>query len=64
MFGEMRLIQIEQDDETIVIRPTNHDKLEAWSGKGIPAEHRAILPRNANANECGSAALSALERCT
>lgn len=63
LFKNMRHCQIESADGVISIRPTMHEKTEAWSGKGIERSDYVLLDQTASAEEIGNGAALALSRC-
>lgn len=59
VFKNMKHCTIERVDGVITIEPTNHEKLEAWGGKGIDKNDYEILDTAASDAELGKA----LKRC-
>ena len=64
LFREMKNCNIECRDALITIRPSHHDKLEAWSGDGISKESYVIISSNSPPLEIGAALRLAFVRCT
>lgn len=64
LFKQMARCGIEQEDDTITIRPTHHEKLEGWSGKGIAPADYVVVPASASPAEIGAALREAFRRCT
>jgi len=63
LFENMQLVQIESKDGQIELMPTNHEKLEGWSGDGIDKALHIMLPANADARLLGSSLRIVLARC-
>lgn len=55
-------IQLENDN-AIVIRPSNHEKLEAWSGDGIRESDYVKISADSPPAEIGAALRLAFSRC-
>ena len=64
LFKKMKHCQVECSAGTIFIRPTFHEKLEAWSGKGIEKTDHILISEMASPYELGEGALLAMSRCT
>lgn len=64
LFKNMKSCGIYCEDGLIVIRPSHHEKLEAWSGTGIREEDYVKLPDNSEPSEIGAALRLAFSRCT
>jgi len=64
LFKEMKHCQVECVEGVITIMPTHHEKIEAWSGKGLDESSYVMVPENASSNEVGEAVLLAISRCT
>ena len=63
MFKDMKSCAIECEDGRIVIRPSNHQKLEGWGGHGIAPEDHVSIPADSPPQEIGAALRLALSRC-
>jgi len=63
MFTGMNSCAIERRDGRIVISPSNHEKLEAWSGGGIAPEDHVSIPADSLPAAVGAALRLALSRC-
>jgi hypothetical protein len=63
MFKKMKHCQIECTGGIISIRPTFHEKLEAWSAKDIEREDHVLIEEAASAHDIGEGAQLALSRC-
>ena len=63
LFKNMRHCQIESTAGVISIRPTMHEKAEAWSGKGIEKSDYVLIDQAAPAEELGQSTMLALSRC-
>ncbi|NMG68122.1 DUF1436 family protein [Azoarcus indigens] len=64
MFKEMRSCLIEMVGDSIVMQPMHHEKLEAWSGKGITETDYVVIPSKSHAIDVGRALRLAISRCT
>ena len=64
LFKQMARCGIEQEDGTITIRPTHHEKLEGWSGQGFTPADYVVVPASAVPAEIGAALREAFRRCT
>lgn len=64
LFKEMKNCSIESQNGTITIRPSHHEKLEAWSGDGIGKENYVLISANSPPAEIGAALRLAFSRCT
>jgi len=64
LFKQMMSCGIEQEGDTITIRPTHHEKLEGWSGKGFSPADYVVVPASASPAEIGAALREAFRRCT
>jgi hypothetical protein len=62
LFSQMKHCPAIQVGEEIVLRPTDHDRREGWSGLG--AATHVHVPSKANDAELGAALRTALERST
>ncbi len=63
LFENMKACGIECQNGLITIRPSNHEKLEGWSGDGISKSDHVIIPSDRPAEEIGAALRLALSRC-
>lgn len=63
LFKKMMSCGIQLDDGVITIRPSNHEKLEAWSGDGIREEDYVKIPADSPPEEIGAALKLAFKRC-
>jgi hypothetical protein len=64
LFKEMARCSMEQEDDTITIRPTHHEKLEGWSGKGFTEVDYVVIPASSAPAAIGAALREAFRRCT
>ncbi|PWK43232.1 contact-dependent growth inhibition system immunity protein [Pseudomonas sp. OV226] len=64
LFKDMRKCSIECQSGQITIRPSHHEKLEAWSGKGITEKDYVVISSNSSPREIGAALRLAFSRCT
>jgi hypothetical protein len=64
LFKDMKSCSIESKSNEIIIRPSHHEKLEGWSGKGISEADHVIIPDISTPSNVGSALRLAFSRCT
>jgi len=64
LFKQMASCGIEQEDDVITIRPSHHEKLEGWSGKGFSEADYVVISASASPAEIGAALREAFKRCT
>lgn len=64
LFKGMKNCSVDEVDGAITIRPSHHEKLEAWSGKGITETDCVVISSNTPINEVGMALRLAFSRCT
>jgi hypothetical protein len=64
LFKKMMSCSIEQEDDTITIRPSHHEKLEGWSGKGLTDADNVVVSASAPPEAIGAALREAFRRCT
>jgi len=63
LFKDMKKCNIESVGGQIFIRPSCHEKLEAWSGKGISENDHVVIPSSSSSNDVGAALRLAFSRC-
>lgn len=63
LFQNMKSCSIHYLNGRITIRPSYHEKLEAWSGKGIKESDYVILSVDRSPAEIGAGLRLALSRC-
>ncbi len=63
LFKDMKHCMIDRIDGVITIKPTNHEKLEAWGGKGIGSDDYEVISGSISEAEIGLALKSCSERC-
>jgi hypothetical protein len=63
LFSNMRSCMIKSQDGTLTIMPSNHDRLEGWSGDGITKDDWVILPADSPPQAIGAALRLAFSRC-
>lgn len=63
LFKGMLSCSIESVGELVEIRPTVHEKLEAWSGDGIDESLYVHIPSSADASNLGAGLRLAFTRC-
>lgn len=64
LFKDMKSCGVESKSGEVTIRPRHHEKLEAWSGKGISESDNVVIPSNSSPAEVGAALRLAFSRCT
>lgn len=64
LFKEMKKCSIESKKDQIIIRPSHHEKLEVWSGKGLSESDYVIIPSGSSPAAVGAALRLAFSRCT
>lgn len=60
----MKNCSVELVKDTLIIQPSHHEKLEAWSGKGITESDYVVVSVNSSPGEVGAALRLAISRCT
>lgn len=63
LFKNMKSCGISLKDDIITIRPSNHERLEGWSGDGLSEEDRVKLPADCTDAELGAGLRLAFSRC-
>ncbi|EJN27343.1 hypothetical protein PMI36_00615 [Pseudomonas sp. GM79] len=63
LFKDMKKCSVESKNGEIIIRPSFHEKLEAWSGKGINESDYVVVSSNSSPGEVGAALRLAFNRC-
>ena len=63
VFTGMANCTIRERDGLITIKPTRHEKLEGWSGDGIPESDRVVLSSASGGEALGQGVRLALSRC-
>ena len=63
LFKKMKHCQVECSDGIISIRPMFHEKLEAWSAKGIEKTDHVLMSETELPLNLGEGVLLALNRC-
>ena len=63
VFKDMKHCMIDRVDGVITIKPTNHEKLEAWGGKGIDKNDYENLDAAASEADLGKALKSCFAKC-
>jgi hypothetical protein len=64
MFKDMTSCHIEQEDDTITIVPTHHEKLEGWSAAGITEARHVTVSAQESPPAIATALREAFLRCT
>jgi hypothetical protein len=64
LFKDMKKCSIESKNGQITIRPSHHEKLEAWSGKGISESDYVTISSSSSPSDVGAALRLAFSRCT
>jgi len=60
----MKSCGIELDGNIIIIRPSYHEKLEAWGGNGFTEKDYVKIPVDSSLAEIGAGLRLAFSRCT
>ncbi|HEN3565422.1 TPA: CdiI family contact-dependent growth inhibition immunity protein [Yersinia enterocolitica] len=63
LFKDMKRCSIHCLNDVITISPSRHEKLEAWSGRGIKESDHVVIPADSIPEEIGAALRLALSRC-
>lgn len=63
LFKDMKNCSIQLRDSVVDIYPTNHDRLEGWSGDGISEEDRVLIHCDRTLEEIGAALRLGFRRC-
>ncbi|MBW5824203.1 CdiI family contact-dependent growth inhibition immunity protein [Yersinia kristensenii] len=63
LFKDMKNCSIHCINDLITTSPTRHEKLEAWSGRGIKESDDVVIPADSIPEEIGAALRLALSRC-
>jgi CDI immunity protein len=64
LFKQMLSCSVEQEDDTITIRPSHHEKLEGWSGQGFSESDNVVISAAESQAAIGAALREAFRRCT
>lgn len=64
LFTKMKLCLIDCVDGVITIKPTKHEKMEGWGGKGIDSNDYEIVPNPSLKEEVGKALKRCFSKCT
>lgn len=64
MFNDMKSCSVELVGDSIVIIPSHHEKLEAWSGKDIDESDHVVISSASSPSEVGAGLRLAMNRCT
>lgn len=64
LFKDMKKCSIESKEGQITIRPSHHEKLEFWSGKGISEKLCVTVPFESPPADIGAALRLVFTRCT
>lgn len=64
MLKDMKQCVIELFKSTMAIKPSHHEKLEAWSGKGITESDYVVISGNSSPAEVGASLRLAISHCT
>lgn len=63
IFKNMMSCSVSSQDDVVTIKPSFHEKLEGWSGKGITASDHVVLASSDSADVIGAGVRLALSRC-
>ncbi|MNB63161.1 hypothetical protein D3C87_949650 [compost metagenome] len=64
LFKDMKICSLDAVNGLVTIRPSHHEKLEAWSGKGITDKDYVVISATSACNEVGAALRLAFSRCS
>ncbi|TBU81445.1 contact-dependent growth inhibition system immunity protein [Phytopseudomonas dryadis] len=64
LFKDMKNCSVEKREGLITMRPSHHEKLEGWSGKGLSENDYVVIATDCSPEDVGAALLLALSRCT
>jgi hypothetical protein len=64
LFKNMKNCGIDNREGIITIRPSHHEKLEAWDGEGFTEQDDVKVPADSPPAEIGAALRLAFSRCT
>jgi CDI immunity protein len=64
LFKDMKKCSIESKNDQITIRPSHHEKLEAWSSKGINESSYVTICSSSSPADIGAALRLAFAKCT
>lgn len=64
LFKDMKSCSMDAVDGIITMRPSHHEKLEAWSGKGITEKDCVVISSGSSLDKIGVALRLAFSRCT
>jgi hypothetical protein len=64
LFKQMMSCSIKQEEDTITITPSHHEKLEGWSGMGFTDADNVVISASEPPAVIGAALREALRRCT
>lgn len=64
LFKNMKSCSVDAVNGLVTIRPSHHEKLEAWSGKGITEKDCVVVSSDIAFDEVGAALRLAFSRCT
>jgi hypothetical protein len=63
LFEHTKNCGIDLESGTITIRPSHHEKLDWWTGRGIEQSDYVVLPSNSNAEDIGQGVRLGFSRC-
>ncbi|MGW8308723.1 MAG: contact-dependent growth inhibition system immunity protein [Achromobacter pulmonis] len=64
MFKDMKSCSVELMGDSLVMQPSHHEKLEAWSGEGLTEKDYVILAADSSPKQVGAALRLTFTRCT
>lgn len=64
LFKNMKSCSVDAVGDVITMRPSHHEKLEAWTGKGIAEKDHVVVSSCCSHEEIGAALRLGLSRCT
>lgn len=63
LFARMLHIRLERRNGQLSIFPSNHDRLDGWSGEGLPPDSALVIPADSSSSAIGAALRLAFGRC-
>lgn len=63
LFTNMLHVTVERGSGLLQCSPSNHVKLDAWDGDGLPANSQVVVPADSSAEATGAALRLAFSRC-
>ncbi|WP_036116552.1 MULTISPECIES: contact-dependent growth inhibition system immunity protein [Luteibacter] len=63
LYRDMKCCSIYEADGIIVVSPTVHERLDAWTGEGIDQEDKVAVALSSSLKEIGDALILGFSRC-